>query len=67
MGTVMKKLLLVIATFAIAVPVYAGTGGNPNPKDRAPETTSHWGGDQSAVASKTTNPKADKPAVKSGD
>jgi hypothetical protein len=63
----MKTFLLVIAAFSIATPAFAGTGGNPKPKDRAPETTSHWGGHQSTVATKTVNPKTEKPPVKAGD
>jgi hypothetical protein len=63
----MKKLLLVVAALAVAAPVYAGTGGNPKPKDRAPETTSHSGSDQSQVVTKTASPKAEKPAAKSGE
>ena len=63
----MKKFLLGIAALAVATPAFAGTGGNPKPKDRAPETASHWGAHQSNVATKTANPKTDKPAVKTGD
>jgi len=58
---VMKKLLLAAAVLALAAPALAGTGGNPKPKDHAPDTKSHWGGDHSqpVVAAPAQKP-ADK-------
>ena len=58
----MKKLLLVIVALAFAAPAFAGTGGNPKPKDLAPGTKAHWGGDHSQAAVKVAVPKAQKPA-----
>jgi hypothetical protein len=59
----MKKLLLAIAALAVAMPVFAGTGGNPSPdKKRAPDTNSHWGGNHSQPAATSASPKTEKPA-----
>jgi len=64
----MKKLLLALAALAFAVPVFAGTGGNPKPKDLMPDsdTKSHWGGNHSQPAAATASPKTEKPAIKPG-
>jgi len=63
----MKKLLLVVAALAVAAPAFSGTGGNPKPKDLAPGTKAHWGGDHSQATAKIISPKAAKQAARSGN